>query len=327
MGVSTIPASGGGGLRPRYQKFTSSGTFTLPDGYGAANPLLVTIQVIGAGGGGTGARILGNSTFNKNTSFTGSFNSYFGNGNNITINTVTGPSAAPGSLTGINNINIGGSGGSGGIAQTQLSLTSNLVITVGAAGARAAEATVNTASQFGTPNFTDFSYTGVFQDFTNNSGLATYTNENNIGNVWLGQSTAVTAGGTGGTTTAGSISAAGGVGANGGTIVVRTVTEQPWNFQRYGTQNQAFNFGNTWQVVQYQNSTNGAGGSPAGTAGSATPLLGTIAGGSKTTTPVFGSYGVGGIKTDANTATGVEGTGGGFDSVGAPGAVILTWWA
>ena len=55
MPTSSIPASGGGGLIPKYQKFTSSGTFTLPDGYGALKPLVITIQVIGGGGGGSGS--------------------------------------------------------------------------------------------------------------------------------------------------------------------------------------------------------------------------------------------------------------------------------
>jgi hypothetical protein len=41
---------------------------------------------------------------------------------------------------------------------------------------------------------------------------------------------------------------------------------------------------------------------------------------------VYGAFGVGGIKTDGATHTGVEGTGGGFGSIGASGAVIITWW-
>jgi hypothetical protein len=71
---------------------------------------------------------------------------------------------------------------------------------------------------------------------------------------------------------------------------------------------------------------NGGGGTPAGTAGMATPLLGTLAGGSTSATPIRGSFGVGGISTDLTTSTGAEGTGGGTNSIGAPGAVILTWW-
>jgi len=72
--------------------------------------------------------------------------------------------------------------------------------------------------------------------------------------------------------------------------------------------------------------TQGTGGSPAGTTGKATPLLGTIAGGSSDTTPVRGSFGIGGISTDGATSTGVEGTGAGAGSIGGSGAVILTWW-
>ena len=327
MGVSTIPSGGGGGLRPKYQKFTSSGTFTLPDGYGAANPLLVTIQVIGAGGGGTGARMTNNTNFNKATSYTGSYNTYFGNGNNLTVNTVTGPTAAAGAITGLNTINTGGAGGSGGIAQTQLSLTSNLTITVGAAGTRANANTSNVFDTFAPAGFTGIgSYIGTEHNFTNNSALNSWTHESGGANVFIFKQENVSAGGTGGTTTAGSISAAGGVGANGGAIYTKTVTEQPMNFGRYASQNIAWNFGNTYEVLQRNASTSGAGGSPAGTSGAATPLLGTIAGGSISANSIFGSYGVGGVKNDGGTSTGVEGTGGGFDSIGAPGAVILTWW-
>jgi hypothetical protein len=332
MGTSSIPSGGGGGLQPRYQKFTSSGTFTLPDGYGAAKPLLVNIQVIGGGGGGTGARLDTNASFNKNTSYTGSFNSYFGNSTNLTVNTVTGPSTAPGSLTGLNNINIGGAGGSGGIAQTQFYLTSNLTITVGAGGARAAGATINTVDSFARNDFANMGDTwgsgvGAQPSFTNNSGKNDWGNNDQYNDIRLTKSVTAPSGGTGGTTTAGAVSATGGVGGSAGALVIRTTTTQALNFYRYGNQNVAWNFGNTWDVVnQTGSSTQGSGGQPAGTTGAAIPLLGTLAGGSNTTTPVYGSYGIGGIKTDATTHTGVEGTGGGFDSAGGPGAVILTWW-
>lgn len=332
MPTSSIPASGGGGLQPRYQKFTTSGTFTLPDGFGAAKPLLVNIQVIGGGGGGTAARLDVNASFNKNTSYTGNYNAYFGNGQNLTINTVTGPSAAPGSLTGLNNINIGGAGGSGGIAQTQFYLTSNLTITVGAGGARAVAGVINTVDSFARLDFgflgdTWGSGVGAQPNFTNNSGKNDWGNNDAYSDIRLTKSVTAPSGGTGGTTTAGAVSATGGVGGSAGSLVIRSATAQPLNFNRYGTQNAAWNFGNTWDVVtQAGNSTQGSGGQPAGTTGAAIPLLGTLAGGSQGNTPVYGSYGIGGIKTDGATSTGVEGTGGGFDSVGGSGAVILTWW-
>ena len=330
MGVSTIPASGGGGLEPKYQKFTSSGTFTLPDGYGAANPLVVTIQVIGGGGGGSTARVTP-SQFVKNTAYTGDFNSYFGNGNNLTINTVTGPSSTA-ELNFLNNFNSGGTGGSGGIAQTTLSLTSNLTVTVGAAGARPTGLAA-TADYIHRAGYNDLSSdslgNGVSagRNLTNNSGFTQWSNQSTLNDIRLIHLAATPSGGTGGTSTAGSISSAGGVGASGGIIATRSATSQTMNFQRYGNQNAAWNFGTNYDTPTYNtNPTHGAGGSPAGTTGAATPLLGTIAGGSSSATPVFGSFGVGGIKTDGATSTGVEGTGGGYDSIGASGAVIITWW-
>jgi hypothetical protein len=332
MASSTIPAGGGGGLAPKYQKFTSSGTFTLPDGYGVAKPLLVNIQVIGGGGGGTAARLDTNATFNRNTAYTGDFNSYFGNGNTLAINTVTGPSAAPGSLTGVNNINTGGAGGSGGIAQTQFYLTANLTITVGAGGARPAAGVINTMDSFARVDFGDLgtnigSGVGAQLNFTNTTGKTDWGNSNAYADIRLTKSVSTPSGGTGGTTTAGAVSATGGVGGSAGTLVVRSATAQPLNFTRNANQNQAWNFGNTWDVItQFGTSNQGTGGQPAGTTGAAIPLLGTLAGGSVSTTPVYGSYGIGGIKTDGATSTGVEGTGGGFDSIGGPGAVILTWW-
>ena len=279
MPTSSIPSGGGGGLAPKYQKFTSSGTFTLPDGYGAAKPLLVNIQVIGGGGGGVGRATL---TFNGN----GGHNSYFGQGY-MNSGTVASPNTG------------NGAGGSGGLCATQLYLTSNLTITVGAAGARGASTTnTNNENPYG-------------GNFANNSGGQTI----NIPSYSTGVS-----GGTGGTTTADVLQA---VGGNGGTM----------NGNAQGARNLR-NQINNQELKTYINDQsltsgqlgNGAGGTPAGTTGRATPLLGTLAGGSGDTTPIRGSFGIGGISTDAGTSTGAEGTGGGFNSIGASGAVILTWW-
>lgn len=263
MGSSTIPAGGGGGLAPKYQKFTSSGTFTLPDGYGVAKPLLVSIQVIGGGGGGAGRR-----TGTGSGSLYAQWNNYFGDTRNTAFSSVGSQTTAT------------GTGGSGGLCSTQLYLTSNLTITVGAAGTRGADATIT-------------NYTG------------------NNGNVYSQSPTyfspggAANGGGTGGTTTAGVLQATGGVGGNIGTEV--------YMYQ-------------DGSVGWINNPSHGAGGTPAGTAGTATPLLGTLAGGSTSSTPVRGSFGIGGVQTDASTSTGAEGTGGGSMSIGATGAVILTWW-
>jgi hypothetical protein len=51
MGVSVFPAASSGLIR-KSQTFTSSGTFTLPTGYGAGQPLIIDAEVGGGGGGG-----------------------------------------------------------------------------------------------------------------------------------------------------------------------------------------------------------------------------------------------------------------------------------
>lgn len=275
MGVSNVPAASAAGLQPKYQKFTSSGTFTLPTGYGAAKPLLIDIQVIGGGGGGAAEFVTAN---NGNSLGNVSYNNYFGSG---TVATITGTAVNYTST----NYN-GKGGGSGGLAKTQMYLTSNLTITVGAAGTRA--------------NNT-FTYTTSNNLLRNNYRFA-------FGIVNFNAS-----GGTGGTSTAGSVSA---VGGTGGTTNV-TIGAPQVNGATGGNIASIFN-GETVDA--------GAGGTPAGTTGDATPLLGTIAGGSGNATPVYGSFGIGGKKTDGSTSTGVEGTGGGFGSIGASGAVIITWW-
>ena len=279
MAVSNIPAAaGGGGLEPKYQKFTSSGTFTLPTGYGAGKPLLVNIQVIGGGGGGVGPFV----TNNTGTLGNYKFSAYFGGGGNWTVN---------GSTINRSTANTDGqAGGSGGIAATQLYLTANLSITVGAAGAR--------------PDVT--------QTYAYTVSNAVVTNGHDGGFAIVYTSPSLT-GGTGGTSTAGAISATGGNGATG-TAIIRS--DQNLNQNNNGTAT----------TVDGGTYAHGTGGTPAGTAGAATPLLGTLAGGSGTATSVKGSFGVGGIKTDGATHSGVDGTGGGFGSIGASGAVILTWW-
>lgn len=54
MAVSSLVAAGGGAVIRRQVTFTSSGTFTLPAGYDASQPLLVDIEICGGGGGGGG---------------------------------------------------------------------------------------------------------------------------------------------------------------------------------------------------------------------------------------------------------------------------------
>ncbi len=278
MGVANVPAASASGLNPYYQKFTSSGTFTLPTGYGVSKPLLIDIQVIGGGGAGSGALLTANT---GNVLGVYRWQSFFGGNGQVTVNGAALDSTST-------NAN-GSGGGSGGIAKTQMYLTENLTITVGAAGAR----TRNT-------------YTYV----TNNS---TITNNQGNGNVSITSANIV--GGSGGSSTAGAVTATGGV---GGTIT--SSINAPIN----GLGNNA----SVSNATVISNSTNtGGGGTPAGTAGDATPLLGTIAGGAGATSSIKGSFGVGGIKTDGTTSTGVDGTGGGHDSNGASGAVIITWWA
>ncbi len=46
MGIQVFPAAGGGVVL-KTQTFTSSGTFTLPSGYGASNPLIVDLEICG----------------------------------------------------------------------------------------------------------------------------------------------------------------------------------------------------------------------------------------------------------------------------------------
>lgn len=54
MGYSVYPAAAAGLSVRKSQTFTSSGTFTLPSGYGASKPLLVDLEICGGGGGGGG---------------------------------------------------------------------------------------------------------------------------------------------------------------------------------------------------------------------------------------------------------------------------------
>jgi len=286
MPSSTIPASGGGGLAPKYVKYTSSGTFTLPDGYGAAKPLLITIQVIGGGGGGKG-EINATNSVSYSVGQWGYFGGFI---RNVSISTPMSNSKG----------NLGG-GGSGGIAQTQMYLTANLTITVGAAGTR------------GTTTYTGGSGGTGGQIGINNPSANSASNPN-LSYANVNSPT----GGTGGTSSAGAVFATGGVGGSAGTT-------------QYGVGLDQMSNSTTMQSGRPEreitSSAVGAGGTPAGTAGQATPLLGTIAGGSADATSIKGSFGVGGISTDTTTTTGVEGTGGGRESVGGSGAVIITYWA
>jgi hypothetical protein len=52
MGISVFPIPSSAGLIRKSQTFTSSGTFTLPTGYGAGQPLIIDAEVCGGGGGG-----------------------------------------------------------------------------------------------------------------------------------------------------------------------------------------------------------------------------------------------------------------------------------
>ena len=312
MGVSTIPASGGGGLRPRYQKFTSSGTFTLPDGYGAANPLLITIQVIGGGGGGSPAR--GTVGFSNPVNVFPYRNDYFGDfGGPFPANiapTVAGTNQAYNAI----NTQDGKGGGSGGIAQTQMSLTSNLTITVGAAGSRPASST-SVVNQF--------QWASWGRGGSNNTG----SGNRNL-SIRAQNSTTGASGGTGGTSTAGAVSAVGGAGGTGNIVgpTASFVITYPSDVSiNSGNNIGPFNSGNSY--TGSYNSTAGTAGQPAGSVGDAVPLLGALAGGSGTSTPVYGAFGVSGKKGDEDTHTGVEGTGGGFGAIGASGAVIITYWS
>lgn len=279
MGVANVPAASAAGLQPKYQKFTSSGTFTLPTGYGVSKPLLISIQVIGGGGGGVS--FVTNNNGNKigearMTNYHGAAGGYDYYG--LASNYLQANSNGKG-------------GGSGGLASTQMYLTSNLTITVGAKGTR---------------NQTTYAWVTANTRFRND-----LNNNNPVNNIY---NTGTLAGGTGGTSTAGSVSAGGGAGAT-------------TNITYRGAGQGSTNIVSSIAVeISAKTDVGGAGGFPAGTQGDATPLLGTIAGGSGTSTAVFGSFGIGGIKTDGTSSTGVEGTGGGHDADGASGAVIITWW-
>lgn len=297
MGVANVPAASAAGLQPKYQKFTSSGTFTLPTGYGVSKPLLVNIQVIGGGGGGSGF----NNTTSSAATFAYNINllkaNYFGYVGNFT-----------GNFNPWSGTYQGKSGGSGGLAQTQMYLTSNLSITVGAAGTRAGN------------TFSPTAWNAFNSGTDNTSGGNEASWRNNTYNNWINTNNQTSftfpAGSSGGTTTAGSLSSTGGNAANSGNIANNFRASDTGDFP-YPSQfvNASFNSGSV-----------GNGGVPAGTAGDATPLLGTIAGGSTNATSVKGSFGVGGIFGDGGTSTGVDGTGGGANSTAASGAVILTWW-
>lgn len=112
MGSNVYPAAAGGLSVKKVQTFTSSGTFTLPSGYGASKPLIVDLIISGGGGGGGGGA------------------------SNIAASNGFG----------------GGGGGSGCVAFfNDIALTANATITIGAGGSGgAAGATNNSTSAGGT---------------------------------------------------------------------------------------------------------------------------------------------------------------------------------
>lgn len=322
MGVSNVPAASAAGLQPKYQKFTSSGTFTLPTGYGPAKPLLVNIQVIGGGGGGSASRATSSGNLSS-INIIGKYIDYFGqsNQNNWTFNAVT--VTHPSDVDLVNTLD-GSGGGSGGIAQTQMYLTENLTITVGAAGTRPAiqNSTIGIGSNLG----------GFGNIKTGSVTINGLTNETEPNPFFVQANiTSNTHGGSGGTSSAGAVTATGGAGGTGNWSINRISNINTSVNGRNNTNSNATytldgtNLGNT-SPNSISSIVGGTAGQPAGTAGLATPLLGAVAGGSGSSTSVKGAFGVGGIKTDGATHSGVEGTGGGFGSVGASGAVILTWW-
>ncbi len=307
MGVSTIPASGGGGLSPKLQKFITSGTFTLPDGYGPAKPLLIDIQVIGGGGGGSPA--LTNASGAITYALRASQDQYFGDGTQFNSATTTfnaGIAAQDGQ-----NSRDGLGGGSGGIAKTQMYLTSNLTITVGAPGAKP-----------GTGNFNNETLFAWFRDMNNSNNRAGNRNTDQAGTG----SFTLPAGGSGGTSTAGAVSSTGGNGATGGYSGI-SLNVNANNWSRANGYAPSINAVNIQSSGAFTNGSVGTGGQPAGTNGGATPLLGALAGGSGNTTPVYGAFGVGGKRGDITTHSGVDGTGGGYASLGSSGAVIITYWS
>jgi hypothetical protein len=310
MPTSSIPASGGGGLTPRYQKFTSSGTFNLPDGYGAEKPLVITIQVIGGGGAGTGS--IGTLAVGSGSVRIARVD-YFGD-THATFPQNVGTSVVGTTTTDISTNLNGAGGGSGGIAQTQMSLTGPLTITVGAAGARVTSGNTYTVNLWQNDQWG--------RGGSNNTSARNF----NVTPVTASGSVVMAAGGTGGTSTAGAVSATGGAGGNAGNWGLGTTTIA---FPADVGINSANAVGpyNAVPALTNANSGAGVGGQPAGTTGGAVPLLGALAGGSGTTTPVYGSFGISGKKGDLGTHTGVEGTGGGYGSIGASGAVIITYMA
>lgn len=126
---------------PYYQVLTSTGTWTLPSGYGAGNPLTVYAVCIGGGGGG-GSGATGGSSMS--TSSGGGYYAYAYGGR-------------------------GGAGGSGGqVATATLTLTGNVSYTIGAGGSGGAGKTYS-------GNINDGYYTGQSGNAGANGGTTTFS--------------------------------------------------------------------------------------------------------------------------------------------------------
>jgi len=130
MGISVFPAAGGGVIR-KSTTFTSSGTFTLPAGYGAGQPLIVDIEICGGGaGGGSGghdAQVCGGgggggsgiTTVYRNIALTANATITIGAGGTGGAARTGNPAGADGASGGTSNVDSlyyapGGGGGGGG---------------------------------------------------------------------------------------------------------------------------------------------------------------------------------------------------------------------
>jgi hypothetical protein len=137
MAVSSLVAAGGGLIR-KSTSFTSSGTFTLPAGYGAGQPLIVDIEICGGGGGGGSGAIAnsgaagggggggsGITTVYRNIPLTANATVTIGAagaGGNARGGTAYGFTGATGGTSNVNSLYYapGGGGGGGGNLQSAI---------------------------------------------------------------------------------------------------------------------------------------------------------------------------------------------------------------